>query len=105
MEETIRFIKQSYWLEDIRVLKYERLRYLAMLVLVTAYFASVYLGKRAKLVIVVQHIERAAKQSTEFPDLRFCAIADGNKHLLYVHATGIGPPRPDSRANLLPLFA
>ena len=31
VEETIRFIKQSYGLEDIRVLKYERLRNLAML--------------------------------------------------------------------------
>ena len=51
VEETIRFIKQSYQLEDIRLLKYERLRNLVMLVLATAYFASVYLGKRAKLVI------------------------------------------------------
>ena len=33
-------------------MKYERLRNLAMLVLVTAYFASVYLGKRAKLAIL-----------------------------------------------------
>lgn len=40
-EETIRFIKQGYGLEDIRVLNYERLRNLVMLVLVTAYFASV----------------------------------------------------------------
>ena len=45
VEETIRFIKQSYQLEDIRLLKYERLRNLVMLVLATAYFASVYLGK------------------------------------------------------------
>ncbi len=62
VDETIRFIKQSYQLEDIRLLKYERLRNLVMLVLATAYFASVYLGKRAKLVILVQHIERAAKR-------------------------------------------
>ena len=45
VEETIRFIKQSYQLEDIRLLKYERLRNLVMLVLATAYFASVYLGE------------------------------------------------------------
>lgn len=32
VEETIRFIKQSHQLEDIRVLKYERLRNLAILV-------------------------------------------------------------------------
>jgi len=52
-KETIRFIKQSYRLEDIRVLKYERSRILSMLVLATAYLASVYLGKRDKLAILV----------------------------------------------------
>ena len=105
VEETIRFIKQSYGLEDIRVLKYERLRNLAMLVLVTAYFASVYLGKRAKLAILVQHIERAAKRIYGVPEFRFYAIADGIKQLLYGRAAGIGPPPPGSRTNLLPLFA
>ena len=61
VDETIRFIKQSYQLEDIRLLKYERLRNLVMLVLATAYFASGYLGKRAKLVILVQHISTHRK--------------------------------------------
>ena len=49
VEETIRFIKQSYRLEDIRLLKYERLRNLVMLVLVAAYFASVYLSKMGQV--------------------------------------------------------
>ena len=57
----IRFIKQSYQLEDIRLLEYERLRNLVMLVLATAYFASVHLGKRAKLGILIQHVQQAAK--------------------------------------------
>lgn len=48
-----------------------------MLVLATAYFASVYLDKRAKLVILVQHIERAAKRIYGVPEFRFYAIADG----------------------------
>ena len=44
MEETIRFIKQSYRLEDLRVLTYERLRNLAALVMATAYFTAAWLG-------------------------------------------------------------
>ena len=40
VEETIRFIKQSYHLEDIRVLNYERLRNLVALVLAAAYFSE-----------------------------------------------------------------
>ena len=105
VEETIRFIKQSYQLEDIRLLKYARLRNLVMLVLATAYFASVYLGKRAKLVILVQHIERAAKRIYGVPEFRFYAIADGIKQLLFGRNTGIGPPRANLGLNLLPLFS
>ena len=48
-----------------------------MLVQATAYFAYVYLGKRAKLLILVQHIERAAKRIFRIPEFRFCASADG----------------------------
>ena len=56
VEETIRFIKQSYQLEDSRLLTYERLRSMATLVMAVAYFACVYLGKVAKLKILLQHI-------------------------------------------------
>ena len=105
VEETIRFIKQSYQLEDIRLLTYDRLRNLVMLVLVTAYFASVYLGKRAKLAILVQHVQRAAKRIYGVPEFRYYAIADGIKQLLFGRATGIGPPRADPRLKVLPLFS
>ena len=91
--------------EPIRVLKYERLRNLAMLALVTAYFASVYLGKRATPTILMQHIERAAKRIYGVPEFRFYAIADGSKQLLIGRATGIGTPRHDPRTNLLPVFS
>ena len=104
VEETIGFITQSHGLEDIRVLKYERLRNLAMLVLVTADFARVYLRKRAKLAILVQPIERAAKRIYGVPEFRFYAIADGIKQILFGRTSGIGRPRRDPRSNLLPLF-
>ena len=76
-----------------------------MLVLATAKFASVFLGKKAKLAILVQHIKRAAKRSYGVPEFRFYAIADRPKQFLFGRATGIGPPRRDARANLLPLLS
>jgi hypothetical protein len=48
VEETIRFIKQSYDFEDVRLLTYDRLRNMAVLVLGAAYFAAVWLGTRTK---------------------------------------------------------
>ncbi|MCP4963954.1 MAG: hypothetical protein GY926_01830, partial [bacterium] len=56
VEETIRFIKQSYQLEDIRLLLYERLRTMVTLVMAVAYFAAVHLGKQAKLAVFAQHL-------------------------------------------------
>ncbi len=45
IEETFRFLKQSYNLEDIRVLKYRRLKNLVVLVTAAAYFAATFLGQ------------------------------------------------------------
>lgn len=107
VEETIRFIKQSYRLEDIRLLTYERLRSMATLVMAVAYFACVYLGKVAKLKILLQHIYQAAKRIYGIPEFRFYAIADGVKQVLFGSHGGIGrpPPAPPplSETLLLPL--
>ena len=40
IEDTIRFVKQAYKLEDIRVMKYVRLKNLVALVLAASYFTS-----------------------------------------------------------------
>jgi len=89
VEETIRFIKQSYQLEDIRLLTYERLRNMTALAMTTAYFACVYLEKSIKLKILVQHIHRAAKRIYGIPEFRFYALADGIKQILYSRAARI----------------
>ena len=60
---------------------------------------------RAKLVILVQQIERAAKRIYGVPEFRFYAIADGIKQLLFGRNTEIGLPQSDPRLNLLPLFS
>lgn len=62
VEDTIRVLKQSYQHEDIRLLRYERLRTVATLVLPASYFAAVYLGRRAKLAIFARHLLEAAQR-------------------------------------------
>ena len=77
IEEAIRFIKQSYDLEDIRVLTYERLRNMAVLVNAVAFFTAVVLGTRIKLDILATHLLRASKRLFGIPDFRLYALADG----------------------------
>jgi hypothetical protein len=100
VEETIRFIKQSYELEDIRVLTYERLRNLAALVLAVAYFTAVHVGLRARLEILARYVLQSAKRIFGIPNFRYYALADGMKEILCRAGTGLwiinakGPPTP-----------
>jgi hypothetical protein len=89
IEETIRFIKQSYDLEDVRVLTYKRLQAIAALVLAASFFAAVYLGSRAKLEILALHVLKAAKRIFGIPDFRYYALADGIKEVLSKAGKGI----------------
>ncbi len=77
IEETIRFIKQSYDFEDVRVLTYRRLKNMATLVLAASYFAAVWLGAKTKLEILAMHVMNAAKRIFGVPDFRYYALADG----------------------------
>src|SRR5579859_5906550 len=45
IEETFRFIKQSYRLEDLRVRRYHRLKNLVLLMTAAAYFATAFISK------------------------------------------------------------
>jgi hypothetical protein len=82
VEETIRFIKQSYRLEDVRVLDYERLRNLAALVMAAAYFAAVWLGESLKLAVLASRVSRVAKRFFGVPEFHYYALADGIAVLL-----------------------
>jgi len=77
IEEAIRFTKQSYDLEDIRVLTYDRLRNLVVLVNAVAFFTAVVLGTRIKLEILATHLVTAAKRLFGIPNFRLYALADG----------------------------
>jgi len=89
VEETIRFIKQSYSVEDIRVLTYQRIKNMAALVLAASFFAAVYLGQKPKLEILALHAMEAAQRIFGIPDFHYYAIADGIKEIL--SKAGKGP--------------
>ena len=89
IEETIRFIKQSYNLEDIRLLTYRRLQNMMALVLAVAYFAMVYLGIKTKLRVLARHVLKAARRLFGIPDFRFYALADGIRELLFGRQIGL----------------
>ena len=89
VEDTIRFVKQSYHLEDIRVLTYRRLQNLAALVLAASYFAAVHLGQRLRVSVLAGRVLKAAKRIFGIPAFHCYAVADGIAALL--RRTGQGP--------------
>jgi len=100
IEETIRFIKQSYQLEDIRLLTYVRLQNMMALVTAVAYFTMAYLGLKTKLRVLMRHLLKAAKRVFGIPEFRFYALADGIREHLFARKWGFqGPnlyPPPES---------
>ena len=89
IEETFRFIKPSYQLEDIRLLTYIRLQNMMALVLAAAYFTMVYLNLRTKLRVLTGHLLQAARRVFGIPDFRFYALADGIKAYLFGQKKGL----------------
>jgi hypothetical protein len=90
IEETFRFVKQSYNLEDIRVMKYQRLKNLVILVTAVAYFAATFLGQQMKLRILCEKLLIISQRFFGIPPFRFYALADGIRRILSQGA--FGPP-------------
>ena len=90
IEETFRFVKQSYHLEDIRVLRYERLMNLAPLVTAAASFAATFRGQKLKLKILCEKLLIIARRFFGIPPFRLYARADGIKQILA--ACALWPP-------------
>jgi len=77
IEETIRFIKQTYDLENIRVLKYIRLKNMMALLLAVFYFVAIILNQSQKLSIMAGHVLKCAKRVFGIPDFKYYALGDG----------------------------
>ena len=82
IEETFRFMKQSYNLEDIRVMKYQSLKNLVILVTAVAYFAATFLGQQMKLRILCEKLLIISQRFFGIPPFRFYALADGIRRIL-----------------------
>ena len=77
VEEAIRFVKQSYRLEDIRVRGYQSLKNLVALVLCAAYFAAIHLAEGSTLRALTHNVIKASKRIFGAPIFHYYAIADG----------------------------
>jgi hypothetical protein len=97
IEETIRFIKQSYALEDVRVLTYRRLQNMMALVLAVSYFTMAYIGQRVKLKAVSRLLLSESRRIFGVPVFRYYALADGIKELLL--RSNKGPLRAPPNGN------
>ena len=112
IEETIRFVKQAYGFENIRVMTYARIRSMASLVLASAYFATVWIGRSVRREVLAEHLANLGKRLGEVPEFAAYAIADGIRRAFTRFGkwvrTAAGPPSgaPEPAAvQLLPGFA
>jgi hypothetical protein len=94
IEETIRFVKQTYDLENIRVLKYRRLRNMMGLLLAVFYFMAVKLDMAQKLKIMTGHILKQAKRVFGIPDFKFYAMGDGLSNIFRRSPGKLSGPTP-----------
>lgn len=92
IEETIRFLKQCYDVENIRVLKYTRLRNMMALLLAVFYFMAVRLDTQTKLKVMVAHVLKQAKRVFGVPDFKYYAISDGLANI-FKRAPGAAPDK------------
>jgi len=91
IEETIRFIKQTYDLEDIRVLRYVSLQNMMALVLLVFYFLAVVLNNNQKLKLLAGHVFTAAKRVFGIPNFAYYALGDGISAILSRNPGQINP--------------
>jgi hypothetical protein len=77
IEDTIRFVKQTYDLENIRVLKYVRMQNMMALLLAVFYFVAVILDQSQKLTIMAGHVLDSTKRVFGIPDFKYYALGDG----------------------------
>lgn len=92
IEETIRYTKTCYDLENVRVLTYQSLQNLMPLVLAVMFFCACILDHDARLRVMAGYVERAAKRLFGIPDFKYYALADGLRSIF-----ARNPGRPHTR--------
>ena len=82
IEESFRFIKQSYSLEDIRLRRYNGLKNMLAIIVLVYGFLSLHLLLRSNSSILTAHIYERSKRLYGIPNYSFYALADGVFFLL-----------------------
>jgi hypothetical protein len=95
IEESYRFLKSSYHIEDVRVRSCVGLRNLAALVMAAFYFLAVVLGARFELSILLRRVLAKVRRFFEVPEFKFYALADGLFRILFRIGHGPSPTKPD----------
>ena len=85
IEDTIRYAKRSYNLEDIRLFKYGKLKAMAAVVLATMYFSMAWIGNSQKHEVIARSVARMSFRIHDVPEFHFYAIADGTSDILKGH--------------------
>lgn len=88
-DECFRYIKQSYNLEDVRLLSYNGVRNMTVFVHAIAYFTSIWIGMDLKMKLMKEKIFILSKRFFGVPSFFNYAIADGIYELLKYTRTGI----------------
>ena len=104
IEETIRFTKQNFDLEDQRLLSYQRLRNMFALVTAALAFNMSHISLKEKLHVLHTHALSAAESLFAIPDFHYYTLAQG---IAYIFKTAPKPThKPPDQYNRqdMPLF-
>ena len=103
IEEAIRWIKQAYDLENLRVLTFQRIRNLVWLVTLAAYFLAVLVSGRNRLRLAVLRLLDVGKPLFGIPEMPLYALSRGIAVAFSRHPRAPRPHRPPPSLQL-PLF-
>lgn len=81
IEETIRFAKQAFDMENIRLLTYRRLQNMYALLMAALSFNMTYLSLKTKLQIIFTKALQATKTLFGVPDFHYYTLASGLAHV------------------------
>lgn len=105
IEETIRYVKTCYDLENVRVLNYQGLQNLMPLLLAVMFFAACVLDHDLRLRVLAGFVEKAAKRVFGIPDFKYYALADGLRAIFCRHPGAAVTRIQDKIPKQMPLFA
>lgn len=103
VEETIRYMKQTYDLENIRLLTYQRLQNMFALVMAIVAFNLSHLPMNIKLKVMFTKIIKAGKALFGIPDFEYYLLAQGVQNVFLKHPKPKLDPRrmqPDRQLTL-----